>query len=215
VSEARSALHKRPSWMSILVKAIGITSMRVPELRRAYMPYPWPHFYESPFSSAAIAMDRVYEGEHGTFVAPMPRPETTPLAKIHSRIHAWQTQPVEETAAFRRLIRISKLWMPIRRLLWGMGLYLIGKYRTQYFGTFSINSIAATRCRMLQFATPTTVVFYYGLATRGEMTLQIAFDHRVFDGYAAARTMSELESILNTEIVQELKQPPASELLAA
>ena len=35
-----------------------------------------------------------------------------------------------------------------------------------------------------------------------------AFDHRVFDGYAAGRILGELESVLNREIIAELRQPP-------
>jgi pyruvate/2-oxoglutarate dehydrogenase complex dihydrolipoamide acyltransferase (E2) component len=36
------------------------------------------------------------------------------------------------------------------------------------------------------------------------MTVQLAIDHRVFDGSTAGRVPRELEKILNTEMVGEL-----------
>ncbi len=69
-----------------------------------------------------------------------------------------------------------------------------------------INSVAAMRARMLQFITPLTTSLYYDRVTsNGEMTLQLAIDHRVLDGYTAARVVGEVESILNNEILQELR----------
>ncbi|GEM_PF-6628538 len=40
----------------------------------------------------------------------------------------------------------------------------------------------------------------------GLLDIQIAFDHRVFDGYSAARALSELESVLNEEIASEIRE---------
>ena len=37
------------------------------------------------------------------------------------------------------------------------------------------------------------------------MDVQIEFDHRVFDGATAGQVLGELESVLNTEIVAELR----------
>jgi hypothetical protein len=37
------------------------------------------------------------------------------------------------------------------------------------------------------------------------MDLQFAFDHRVFDGHTAGRAVSELEAVLNHELVQEIR----------
>ena len=61
---------------------------------------------------------------------------------------------------------------------------------------------------MLQFMTPITSVIYFGAASQGtgEMPVQIAFDHRVFDGYTAGRALSELEGVLNKEIADETRQ---------
>src|SRR5690242_13374232 len=53
---ARGRLSERPGWCAIFTKAYALTALRFPELRRAYMAYPWPHLYEHPFSIASIAV---------------------------------------------------------------------------------------------------------------------------------------------------------------
>jgi hypothetical protein len=215
IAQARAAIPKPPSWLALLVKGLGIVSQRMPELRRSYMPYPWPHLYESGHSVAAITMHRVYEGENATFLAGMPRPEEATIDKIQTRLHKFQNAPIEEVSSFRRMIGLTKLPFPLRRIAWWFGLNALGKYRVQFYGTFSINSVAALRSRMLQFITLTPSLFYYDKPTDGELNLQIAFDHRVYDGVTAARAMNELESVLNTEILAELQPPQTGLRLAA
>ena len=66
-------------------------------------------------------------------------------------------------------------------------------------------TIAALRGRMLTMTTPITSCLYYNAVSRdGEMPVQMAVDHRVFDGYTWAVILSELERILNDEIAAEL-----------
>src|SRR5689334_12150064 len=37
-----------PGWCAIFLKAFGITANQFPELRRAYLSFPRPHYYEHP-----------------------------------------------------------------------------------------------------------------------------------------------------------------------
>jgi hypothetical protein len=58
---------------------------------------------------------------------------------------------------------------------------------------------------MLTMTTPITLCVYYGAVSRdGEMPVQFAFDHRVFDGYTAGQIGYESERVLNNEIATEL-----------
>jgi len=208
---ARRATPTPPGWAALLIKGVALVGRRIPELRRAFMPFPWPRLYESPTTVASVVIDRVWRGEHAAFISLLPRPDDLPLGAIQHRLNRWRTDPVEQHGAFRRLIRNSRFPLPVRRALWAFGLYASGPLRARYFGTFAISSVAASRGRVLQVRTPITSVLYYGpVSPQGEMTIQYAFDHRVFDAYTAGRIGSELETILNDEVLHELKRGPAA-----
>ena len=36
------------------MKAFGLARSGIPDLRRVYMPFPWPHLYEHPHSIATV-----------------------------------------------------------------------------------------------------------------------------------------------------------------
>jgi hypothetical protein len=215
-ADARKAAGLAVGWQAMIVKGLGIVSQRVPEFRRAYMPFPWPRMYEAPYSVATIILDREYQGEHATFLAPVLHPERLPLPELQQKLDKLKTAPVHEVGPFRRLIRTTKWPLPVRRLLWRVGLYGGGLLRARNFGTFAVNSVAAFRGRMLTMRTPITSCLYYNAVSRdGEMPVQLAFDHRVFDGYTAGRVLSELEQVLNTEIAAEVAAPGRSDRAAA
>jgi hypothetical protein len=204
--EARKKTGLAVSWGAMMVKTMALVSQRLPEMRRAYLPYPWPRLYEAPYSVASVILDREYEGEHATLMAPVLHPEWLSLIGIDAKLKRLKTAPFDEIGSYRRLIRTTQFPLPIRRLLWSTGLYGSGLFRARNFGTFAVNSVAAFRARMLTMTTPITSCLYYGSISRdGEMAIQFAFDHRVFDGYQASRVVSEIERVLNNEIVTELK----------
>lgn len=206
LADARRAVPRPPAWHALVIKALGLTSVRMPELRRAYLPYPWPRLYEAPYSVANVVFDRDFGGEPATFLAPLIRPEERPLADIQAKVKRWKEDPVEAHGVLRRLVRNAKPPRPIRRLIWASGLYWNGYLRARNFGTFAVNSVAAVRSRMLMFKTPISSVWYYGTVTgAGTMDMQIAFDHRVVDGAMAGRIGSVVEEVFNTVLVTEVK----------
>lgn len=212
---ARKEVASPPAWNSILVKAYGLVSQRLPELRRAYMPFPWPHLHECDHSVAAIVMDRMYEGEHTPFVAPLPNPEALPIRAIESQLDQWKNDPLECHGPFRRMIRVGGLPQPLRRAAWWLGLNLSGTVRAYHFGTFAINSMAAFRMKAVQVVCPITTVLYYGRIQDGTMDVTLAFDHRVFDAFVAGKAMADLESLLNGELVDEVRREAAAAQPAA
>ena len=203
--DARKRSRNGASWQALIIKGLGIVSERVPELKRAYLPFPTAKLYESPYPVASVVFEREFAGESATFLAPMIQPNLMPLQEIMQRVHAWKTDPIQKHGPLRRLVRNAKPPLPIRRMLWWIGLNLSGYMRARMFGTFAVNTIANTRAHMTHFASPLTSVWYYDAVNpRGEMDLRLAFDHRVFDGSTIGRAMTELESVMNTELVDEL-----------
>ena len=63
VADARAALAGPPSWIAIFMKAYALVGKAVPELRRAYIPYPCPRLYEHPHNTCAVLIERECQGE--------------------------------------------------------------------------------------------------------------------------------------------------------
>lgn len=205
--DLRRQVPRPPSWSSLMIKALGLVSMRVPEMRRAYLGFPWARLYEAPYSVASVIFGREFRGEMATFIAPLLHPERLPLDRIGAKVQAWKSDPVEAHGALRRLVRNAKPPRFVRRFLWWFGLNWFGLLRARYFGTFAVNSVAAiSGARMIQFQTPLTQVMYYGAVTKdGMLPLQMAFDHRVYDGYTGGLIGKELEGVFNNELIAEVK----------
>ena len=205
VAEARRRHQPLISWAALLIKAIALTSKKWPELRRAYMPFPWPHLYEHPHSVGTFVLERDWRNEPAVFFDQVPKPEEKSLQEIEYLLHGMKQAKIESLGGYRRLIRITKYPLPLRRLIWRVGLQGSGRLRARYFGTFSINTMVSRRLHTTQSTTPLTLSFFYGPARRnGEMPLQAFFDHRVVDGSTVHRIVADLQTILNREIVAEL-----------
>ncbi len=208
LAELRRELPDPPSWHALITKGLGLASMRVPELRRAYMPYPWPTLYEAPYSVASIVFEREFRSEDVPFFAPLLHPERLSLTDIRDKVLSWKRDPVHCHGALRRLIRTAKAPIAIRRLLWSIGLYGNGYFRARNFGTFAVNSVRSLGLNVKMFSSPLTSVWYYGNVTdAGEMAMSMGLDHRVFDGNAVARAFRELEDALNGELLKEARNP--------
>ena len=214
---ARRARGRPVGWGAILIRALGLVAQRWPELRRAYLPYPWPHLYEHPHCVATAVIERLWRGEHAVFFEQIPAPELRSVFEIDRLLREMKTAPVERVGGYRRLIRFARLPTPLRRLIFWLALSWWGRKRSRYFGTFSINSIPARRTWIMQSTTPLTFSLFYGVVEpNGDMMVQILVDHRVIDGMAVARLVSDLQAILDNELVAELtRDGPASAPAAA
>lgn len=206
LAEARKAVPHSPTWHSLVVKGLGLVSVKMPELRRAYLPCPWPRLYEAPYSVANIVFEREFEGAPATFMCPLLHPERMPLQHIADKVERWKVDPISAHGVLRRLVRNARPPRPVRHLLWAAGLYWHGLMRARMFGTFAVNTVAAMRGRMLALQSPLTFICYYGAVDKkGEMLIQMGFDHRVFDGSTAGRASSLLEGVFNNELLAEVK----------
>ena len=58
----------------------------MPELRRAYLGWPWPHLYEHPSNIASVAVARDYWGEPAVLFAHFRSPERQTLADLEARL---------------------------------------------------------------------------------------------------------------------------------
>ena len=205
VAMARRSHQPLISWSAILIKAVALTSKKWPELRRAYMPLPWPHLYEHPYCVATVVIEREWRGAHAVFFDQIQSPEEKSLREIDMLLRGMRKANVEAIGSYRRLIRITRYPFPLRRLIWRIVLHGSGRLKSRYFGTFSLNSITSRRGHTTQSTTPVTLSIEYGpVHPNGDMPLQVFFDHRVIDGASVHRLGSDIQIALNRDIVAEL-----------
>jgi hypothetical protein len=203
---ARSAWTQRVSWCAIFMKAYAIVAINRPELRRAYLPFPWPSIYQHGANIASVGIERNYEGEQGVFFARIVQPELLSLSNLDSLLRHHKIAPIEEIAQFRFGLWLSRLPLPLRRLTWWMGLNVSGLRRAQFFGTFGISVVASLGAAGLHLLSPLTTTLNYGtFEPDGALDVRIVYDHRVMDGGTVARAMGELEEVLCGTILEELR----------
>lgn len=205
VLAARRRSPHPPAWALLFAKGYARVAADRPELRRAYLPLPWPHLWEAEESVASVAVERDYRGEPGVFFGMLRAPDTQPLAALAAELDGWKTQPVEEVRPFRRLLRYTRLPLPARRLLWWYANAWSGRVKARNFGTFGVSLTGSAGATATNLVGPLTTSLNCGvIGPDGTADVRLHFDHRVMDGMPAARALAELEEVLRTEIAAEV-----------
>ena len=206
VVAARQAACPRPGWLSIFLKAYSFVAAARPELRRVYVPLPWPHLYEHPINVASVAIERQVGDEDALFFAHFRQPHNRGLLEVDADVRRFKESPVKDIPLFRRMLRVSRYPRPLRRLLWWTALNLSGHRRARLLGTFGVSVVGSLGCSLHQITSPATTTLSYGvIGPDGVVDVYLTFDHRVLDGAPMARALEELERVLKCEILAELR----------
>jgi len=206
VAAARRQAEPRPSWCAIFTKALAFVAAARPELRRAYMTFPWPHLYEHSESVASIAFERQLDDADVVLFAPLRCPESRGLKEIDAWLKRCKEAPLEGVPAFRRGLAVSRLPLPLRRFVWWFGLNVWGRKRAHYLGTFGVSVYGGLGAASLHPLSPLTSVLNYGVIDGdGNVDVRLVYDHRVLDGATVARALEDMERVLKWEILAELR----------
>jgi hypothetical protein len=206
VVAARQAACPRPGWLAIFLKAYSFVAAARPELRRVYVPLPWPHLYEHPLNIATVAFERRVGDEDALFFAHFRNPHDRGLLEVDADVRRFKESPVKEIPLFRRTLRLSRLPRPVRRLLWWTALNFSGRRRARLLGTFGVSVVGNFGSNLHHVTSPVTTTLSYGvIAPDGSVDVCLTFDHRVLDGAPLARALEEMERILKCEILAELR----------
>jgi hypothetical protein len=212
LADARAVAVGRPGWAAIFTKAFCLVAKEQPVLRTMYIGGPWPHLYELPVSVGMVAIARCEDGEDCVLPQRVRGAEHMALAEVDAVIRHGMTAPVREVPMFRRLLRVTRLPLPLRRLLWA-GCFAMGRQRANFCGNFGITSVAAFGPGNLDALSPGPYLLSYG-ALNADQTIEVVirWDHRVTDAALIAQTLTRLEQVLNGEIAAELlaQQRPAA-----
>ncbi|MFO0936920.1 MAG: hypothetical protein U0798_10445 [Gemmataceae bacterium] len=202
---AVAACRPRPQWVPIFFKAYSIVAAARPALRRTYIPYPWPRFYEYPKNLGACVIARQIDGDEGLINLVIPSPETWSIADLDREMKEARLKPLWEVSSFRRQIRTGKLPWPLRQLVLRMGDWS-GLQKVKMIGTFGMSCTASLGLANISTWFPwSSMIHFTPFEDDDTITLRIGIDHRVFDGVEAAFALREMEQALNTVILDEVK----------
>lgn len=203
---ARRLCDPKPTWTALITKAYALVSAREPLLRRAYMSFPWPRFFENPKTIATVNIGRRVGTENVVLHAHIRSPENRTLAQIDAIVHSFMETPVEQIDSYRRVTRVSHLPGFLRRSLMWATLNLFGRRRCHNFGTFGLTSVAGQGAGLLNLVPLLTTTLHHGLFDEaGSLEMRLAFDHRVLDGAFAAATLAQLETTLLGALLAEVQ----------
>src|SRR5262249_24903917 len=206
VAAARQAACPRPGWLAIFLKAYSFVAAARPELRRVYVPLPWPHLYEHPVNIASVAFERQVGDEDALFFAHFRDPHNRGLLEVDADVRHFKEAPVKKIPLFRRMLRLSRLRRPVRRFLWWTALNFSGHRRARLLGTFGVSVVGNFGSNLHHITSPVTTTLSYGvIAPDGSVDVYLTFDHRVVDGAPLARALEEMERVLKCEILAELR----------
>lgn len=204
--KARMSQQIRPSWTGVFLKAYALLAREFPELRRAYIKLPWPHLYEYQASVASIAFEREHKGEQIVLLGIVKDPARQSLAELEEYIRLTRSRSVDEVKDFRRALRLARLPAPLRWLLMWLALN-VARQRAYYFGTFQLSVYSGLGAESLSPLTPLTSLLNFGpISETGAVNVRIHYDHRVLDGANVARALARLETILNGDVADEVRQ---------
>lgn len=193
----------------LFIKAYGLVSAKIPELRQSHIAWPWPHVYQHDRNVATVVMHRVHQRRPWLFWGRFVQPELQPLSELQRKLVWYQTAPVQ--TAFRKQWQASALPWPLRRLGWWWTLNIGLKKRARRTGTFLLTTLASRGAEIRHPPAFLTSNISYGpLDDLGRARVTIAYDHRLMDGVLIADTLADLERTLNGELVRELEQLSAS-----
>jgi hypothetical protein len=205
VAEARARCEPRLGWCTLFTKAYALAAVKHRPLRWAYIPFPWPHFYEHPHNVASVAVERCLGGEDAVLFCHLRGPENQNLIAIQKHLARCKQAPIETIALYRRILKMSRWPRPVRHLLWWLGLDTSGYRRACHVGTFGVSAVAGLGSTLLSWPTPVTTCLNYGVLRKDRsLEVQLRCDHRVLDAGTAARALAEVERILKEQILNEL-----------
>jgi hypothetical protein len=195
------------SWSAIFIRAYGIVCSHFPELRRAWISWPFPYLYEHPHSDAAVAVERQWGSEKVVLMGLIRKPESASLRQIHNHLHHYQSADIWSVSSYRATLRLGRLPTWLQRLVLWNKLDVSGKRRVKYSGTFGMSNYGMLGAESLHPIGPqTTIMTLSPIRPDGEVKVKLVYDHRVLDGSTIARSLAHLDEVLHDVILAEIHQ---------
>ncbi len=207
VATFRRRTSPKISWNVLYLKAYAAVCAKNPELRRAYVSFPWGHMYEHDRTVGMMTIAREHEGEERLFFARFNRPEEESLADLQKHYDHYRTAPISEIKQFRHQIRFAHTPKLIRRFAWWFMFNLWPQKRASHMGTFGMSFSGYKGAYGTKHLGPNTTILGVDPTPRkGVGRVLLTFDHRVIDGTPVTKAMRQINQVLNTAIKVELAE---------
>jgi hypothetical protein len=205
VAAARQETSRAPSWTCLFIRSYALVARDYHDLRRSYIPFPYPHLYEHPHSVCALVVERDWHGEATLVAAKIRAPEDMSLPTIVEHMRRFREDPVWELSDFRQLLRLGTLpWFCRRFAIW-QSLYLSGFKRAKRLGTYMVSSYGSQGAEQLHPLSPLSTLLTFGpIGPTGDVVVKVIYDHRVMDGRRVAQALADVERVMNHDMVAEL-----------
>ena len=204
LAQARGQASPRISWVTLFVKAYGLASRHVPQLRTHYLKYPFSHFYQASGSVISVSINRFFEGQDRLFWGRFYQPENLRLVDLQNQLDSYCQGDVREV--FKRQMIAARLPTLLRRMGWWWRLNFQPRERARRLGTGSISVLAGQGVyNRLHPCILSSTLAYGPLQSDGRMWVTLQCDHRVIDGVAGAEALNTLEHVLRGELLSELR----------
>jgi hypothetical protein len=200
---ARIAAQPRPGWAALWIKAFALVSVRRPELRRVFLPFPWARVYEHPEPLAAVAVEHPFGDATIWDLIPLSDPSRLSVSEIDLLLRRWQGQAADE-GALARMARMAKLPRLLRRWVWWSRLHRSGPARVRTLGTFALSAGDHSLGETPIWSSLTPTLQRGGHSPGGLIQVRLSFDPRAVDARTARWALMDLEEVMNGEIVNEL-----------
>lgn len=203
LARARSNCGRRVSWTAVFIRAYGLASRAMPDLRQIYVPWPWPRLYQSQTCVIAVAVNRKLPHGDRLFFGRVHSPDHLSLSQIQAELDNFQVGEIAKV--FRTQYRAAKMPGFIRRFGWWWRMDVDYKNRPRRSGTGSISALAGQGVTNRLHPCITTSSFSFGPLEADERSLvTLQCDHRVMDGITAARALNSLCDYLSGQVLEEL-----------
>jgi pyruvate/2-oxoglutarate dehydrogenase complex dihydrolipoamide acyltransferase (E2) component len=201
---------------AFLIKAISIAQAKHPMSRTQMLPN--GRLVQFNEIRAQFTVERFVDGTPALYFGDIREPATKRLAVISEELHAYGTEPIEKLPQLEIEHRFSKYPWLLRQIIIYFGIR-IPSMRLRYMGaTFGFSSLGKYGCRNMISPGVITSMFCVGevedrpmaingkVEIRPQLSLVLNFDHRVIDGAAAARFMTDTIELLQGGMASHLQE---------
>ncbi|MFK7735000.1 MAG: hypothetical protein AB8B50_03165 [Pirellulaceae bacterium] len=204
LAEARERAGIRVSWAAIFMRAYGLASRDIPELRQFYFSFPWPRFYQSAQCTIAISVNRVVDGKNQLFFGRLRSPDRKNLWMLQSELDRLKSGSIERV--FRDQLAASRFPRWVRRSIWFVRSNFQLDKRANRTGTASISVLAGQGVLNRRHPCIMTSSLSYGpMDEESRMWVTLQCDHRLIDGCVAAQALNCIDEKLQTNVLSELR----------
>ncbi len=223
--QQRESTGRSPSIVTYVVAAAGAVLARRPDGNAALGGRWNPKIVHYASVDAKLVLDRTHNGQRLVASVPLRDVDQRPLADIQGDVDRFRDTPLDDLPELRGLLLLHKLPVWLGWPLFAAAVH-DPRRRQKLLGTFAVSSLGNSDVDGFHAAGGTALTFNIGRirdtpvarrqappngrslpAALGSdiavsiapiMRLNMAFDHRVIDGAAAAEVLTEVKAVLET-----------------